>query len=136
MQIKETKNIRKYNSGYEVRDELISGAPLRTKDFVLKRAYDTKTGLFVGDPKFARIIYTCLKIKPEPISLNSTMVRIGFCRREKSWYAWDQNNIRSFKVGDVIDENDILSKVVPVGTEIKTISNARMAAIEYVKLIS
>lgn len=135
-QVKEIKKVRKYVMGYEIRDVLFDGSVFNlTKDVFMRLAYDTKSGLLVGVPNFARIIYSKLKIKPIPLSITSRIVSIGYSFKHRAWYGWMYNYIRGFKIGDIIQENDVMTRFVDPGTKIESKDQARTFAQNYVKMM-
>ena len=104
LNVAEVKKVKKYNVGYEIRDEVIDGSPFGIKNFNIRRVYDTATGLLVGDLKLARILYSRLHIKPYRMTKEQKVARIG--RSRKGTYVWNNQEIRLFKAGDIIMAED------------------------------
>jgi len=127
---------RQYKIGYEVRREIMDGQLCSIDDYVEYNAYDIKTGLYIGTPKLAQLLYTKLRIKPCAISDRSIIASIGYRRFTKMWFGWNSRYIRGFTIGQVIPEGDMMTDVIPIETRIKNRDQSKMLAIEFVKLIS
>lgn len=130
--VKEVLSVKKFNSGMEIRNELINGEPFKSKDFKVRSAYNDQ-GQYIGDPKFARFIYR-LGIKPEFISQKSSVCSVGFNKKQKRWYGWTTRSILSVGVGDKIDEGHVLSCLIPVGTVIENLDDARKLVVKFVQI--
>ena len=130
--VKSVIQSKKYNSGLEIRDELIDGEPLKSKDFKVRCAYNEQ-GQYIGDPKFARFLYR-LGIKPEYASQKSTVCSIGYKKREKRWYGWTDRSAISVGVGDEITEEHPLSCIIPAGTIVESDDDARKLAVKFVQI--
>jgi len=50
MRDRKVLKVRRYKAGYEIREELVSGAQYGCKDFIMKSAY-TPSGDYIGDSK-------------------------------------------------------------------------------------
>ena len=130
--VKEVLRVKKFNSGLEVRDELIDGSPFKSKDFKIRSAYNTD-GQYIGDPKFARFLYR-LGIKPEYASSKSTICSIGFNKKQKRWFGWTNRAMLSVGVGDKITESHPLSCLIPPETVIESLDDARKLVVKFVQI--
>ena len=62
---------------------------------------------------------------------------IGFNPKEQMWYGWSHRAIYGFGIGYVISEDDIANDVnLPVGYEIKSLSECKKLAILFAKSVS
>lgn len=129
---KEVLKVKKFNSGMEIRDEVIDGSPFKTKDFKVRNAYNSE-GQYIGDPKLGRFIYR-LGIKPEFASVKSTICSVGFNKKQKRWFGWTQRGILSVGVGDQITEDHVLSCIVPAGTVVENLDDARKLIVKFVQI--
>ncbi len=130
--VKEVLKSKRFNSGMEIRDELISGEPFKCKDFKVRSAYNDQ-GYYIGDPKFARLLYR-QGIKPERASIKSTICSIGFNKKQKRWYGWTNRSIISVGVGDRIDDSHPLSCIIAPGVVVENLDDARRLVVKFVQI--
>jgi hypothetical protein len=137
--IKETKRVRRYKAGYEVRDELMNGKEFGCPDFVVRAAYTIPAGHYIGDPGMARFLCKKMGIKPI-LNGNANVCSIGFQAEEEKWYGWSHRCICGFGIGDRIFEEDYGDEDTPFvehGSEvIKTLEQAKKAAQRFAEYVS
>ena len=99
-----SKVIRSYKSGYEIREELWK---LDENDpgTIMRQAY-TPTGDYIGDTKFAHRLCSTRGIKPEKADANHCICSIGFCEKEQKWYGWSHRAIFGFGIGSQVKKGD------------------------------
>lgn len=131
---RELISIRKYKAGYEIRYELWEHFST-TKPTPMKSAYTPK-GEYIGSSATAH--YLCVKrnITPTLKTSKSNVCSIGFCSPEQKWYGWSHRAIYGFGVGDVINNDDVVASVFPIGYKIKTIEDAKKVAIAFADGVS
>ena len=104
MIIENSKVVRKYKSGYEIRRELWK-LDENDNGTQMRQAY-TPSGDRIGDTKTAHLICTTKGIRPEKANLDHCVCSIGFCEKEQKWYGWSHRAMLGFEIGDkLFDEN-------------------------------
>jgi hypothetical protein len=113
----------------------IDGSYFNRGDFRSNLTIDRNTGLYIGTLHFASVIYNSLKALPQSINPTSKVASVAYSSYYNTWYGWTTPyNMRSFKIGDIIDEDDVLISEVPIGMEIETVEQARQLSFSYVKI--
>jgi len=101
MEILNSKVVRRYKSGYEIREEdWKSGRSDITK---MRQAY-TPSGDYIGDTKTAHYLCTKRGIRPERANSSHCGCSIGFCEKEQKWYGWSHRAIYGFGIGSTVTE--------------------------------
>jgi hypothetical protein len=104
MDVVEVHSVRRYKSGYEVRDEtrLTHWEDKPVGDsFRMKSAY-THDGHYIGSPIWGHRICTVRGILPELASPGDNVCSIGYCKRERKWYGWSHRAMYGFKPGSKV----------------------------------
>jgi len=104
MDITESKVVRKYKSGYEIREELWSMGS-GDEPTPMRQAY-TPSGDYIGSSKWAYKLCNKYGVKPEKNKSDHTVCSIGFSERDQKWYGWSHRAIYGFKIGDTVKEGD------------------------------
>lgn len=150
MKIENSKIVRKYKAGYEIREETWifdddnDGLSMRT-------AY-TPTGDWIGDSKSAYHLCQIRGIAPEKAHPTHCVCSIGFCEKEQKWYGWSHRAMYGFGIGDIVKEGDCTALSgctedwlqdhpegnlsLPVGFEAKTLEDCRRMAIAFAESVS
>jgi len=131
------------------------------EEVVIKSAYTTPEGHYIGSSRWAHRLIVKHGIKPEPRqppcpSANGGAGRtcsIGFCEQEQKWYGWSHRAICGFGVGDVVTSEDHLCACsgwteeyltkhpeqdisLPVGFEALTLADAKRMAIAFADAVN
>lgn len=143
-------SVRNYKAGYEVRTEKVfhNGDEEST---IMKSAY-TPSGDYIGNSVWAHRLVVQRGIAPEKSSPSHSVCSIGFCERDQKWYGWSHRAIYGFGIGDVAKEGDVVTvsgwtdeyleehpeddRSLPVGFEVKTLDDAKLAAIAFADGVS
>lgn len=104
MIIENSKVIRKYKCGYEVREEVWKYG-VSDEGVAMKTCY-TPNGDWVGDKKRAHFLCHKIGIKPEKIRPEDNVCSIGFCEKEQKWYGWSHRGICGFGIGSTVKIDD------------------------------
>jgi hypothetical protein len=100
--VKEVVRERKYKAGYVIRDEYWDdGSKVDNLTLMKKMAY-TKEGDWIGDSKWAHMLYFKYGIKPEKNKADHCVCSIGFSAKDKKWYGWSHRAICGFGKGSKI----------------------------------
>jgi len=105
MRDRKVLKVRRYKAGYEIREELVSGAQYGCKDFIMKSAY-TPSGDYIGDSKSAYRLCKKMGLALEKISDTHNVCSIGFCEKEQKWYGWSHRAIFGFGIGSKCKKGD------------------------------
>ena len=145
-----SKVIRKYKAGYEIRKELwkIDSSDEGT---IMKQAY-TPNGDYIGNSKIAHMLCAKKGIKPEITKENHCVCSIGFCEKEQKWFGWSHRAIFGFGIGAVAKEGDCVASSgwtpeylkdhpeedlsLPVGFEAKNLDDCKRMAIAFAESVS
>lgn len=109
---REVLSVRRYKVGYEIRTEKVTHAGTTV---VVKSAYVTDSGQYIGDSKWAHRLMTLKGIHPEVRPREGhypgedTGMRccsIGFCKKENKWYGWSHRAIYGFGIGSKVEKGD------------------------------
>lgn len=148
-------NVRHYSAGYEIRTRLIDGSQFGSSDFVMKSAY-TPDGNYIGESRLAYQLCKTRGIKPEPMPKefiagcndgDSGICSIGFSEKEQKWYGWSHRAMYGFGIGYVVKKGSCCASPgvteewlrdhpeddfsLPVGFKVKTLADAKRAAIAF-----
>lgn len=105
MIIENSRVIRRYKSGYEIREEFWKTDP-NDEGHIMRQAY-TPSGDYIGDSKFAHRLCTKRGIKPEKSDPAHCVCSIGFSESEQKWYGWSHRAIYGFGIGSVCEKGHI-----------------------------
>ena len=101
------KSIRKYKTGYLVREEVLDQTKYGVQEpFTMKVAY-TMNGDYIGDPKTAHFLCNKHSIKPQLISPKHKVCSIGFSEKDNKWYGWSHRAIYGFGIGSTVEYGDV-----------------------------
>ena len=114
---KELLSIRKYKTGYEVRAYRYSGEDAAGgPDIVMKSAFTTDGGYYVGNSKWAYRIFQIRglsDVQPsreiEHAEANGGFghtCSVGYSRLEEKWFGWSHRAIYGFGVGSTVKRGD------------------------------
>jgi hypothetical protein len=145
-----SKVIRRYKAGYEIREEVWKIEP-NEPGTTMKTAY-TLSGDWIGEPKLAHWFCAVMGIKPEKAKPEHCVCSIGFCEKEQKWYGWSHRAIYGFGVGDEVKEGDCCASSgwteeylkehpeedlsLPVGFTAKTLDDCKRMAIAFAESVS
>jgi hypothetical protein len=104
MLIESSKTVRRFKTGYEIREELWKMFP-EDEPTLMRQAY-TPTGDYIGDKKVAHMLCTKRGIKPEKSDPKHCVCSIGFCEKEQKWYGWSHRAIYGFGIGGKVKQGD------------------------------
>lgn len=104
----EVINVRRYKVGYEIRTEQLTeeeagGIP---GGMVIKSAYTTDGGHYIGTSRWAHRLMAVRGIKPELAKPDHKTCSIGFCSREQKWYGWSHRAMFGFGIGHMVKKGD------------------------------
>jgi hypothetical protein len=141
---------RRFKAGYVVRHELWAHESTE-EPTPIRAAYNT-AGDYIGDPKEAFRLWSRFGIRPEKANPAHVVCSIGFSERYQKWYGWSHRAIYGYGVGDVIQEgslgatsgwtDDYLAEhpeenlALPVGFVVRTLDDAKRAAIAFAEAVS
>jgi len=149
----EVLKVRRYKAGYEIRTERVT--PGDDEPVIIKQAYTTPEGYYIGSSRWAHRLIVQRSIKPQPRepacpSSNGGRGRtctIGLCEKESKWYGWSHRAIFGFGIGDIVREGDCCASSgwvdeyleehpeedvsLPVGFVAQTLDDAKLMAIAY-----
>lgn len=150
MIVQNSKVVRRYKSGYEVREELWK-TDKKDPGTVMRQAF-TPTGDYIGDTKRAHRLCSVRGIKPEKANSEHCCCSIGFCEKDQKWYGWSHRALYGFGIGDVVEEGDLTAssgytdewikehpecdKSLPIGFEAKTLEDCKRMAIAFADSVS
>lgn len=97
-------------------------------------AFSNADDSFVGDEKFAKKLQD-MGIEPERARKGDRVASVGFCEAENKWYGWSHRAIHGFGIGDHELTLDPFSGDSH-GAEIKTLDEARKAAVKFADSVS
>lgn len=153
-------SVRRYKAGYEIRTEWIPEEEGGGADgLIMKSAYTTPEGYYIGSSRWAHRLIVKRGIKPEPRtppcpSANGGKGRtcsIGFCEQEQKWYGWSHRALYGFGIGDMVSEGDCCAESgwtdeylqehpedtsLPVGFIAKTLDDAKKMACAFAAAVS
>lgn len=136
--IKEILFERRFKAGFMIRHEVISGKPYKSKDVVLKSAYN-ENGDYIGCARDAHFLCVTKGIRPEKRKRTSNVCSIGMSEHDGKWYGWSHRAIYGFQVGSKIKGKGLLpppSKSMPVGFIAKTMADAKRMAERFAESVS
>lgn len=102
---KELLKTRKYQAGYEVRDELWWFGEDESHKVLIKSAY-TPNGDYIGDSKWAYRLCKVRGVKPEKSQPGHSVCLIGFCEERQTWAGWSHRAYHEFGVGSKVKKGD------------------------------
>lgn len=142
-------SVRHYKTGYEVRTEDVTHngmPPVR-----MKSAY-TPSGDYIGNSIWGHRLVTKRGIAPEKSDPDHVVCSIGFCESDQKWYGWSHRAIFGFRIGFVVEKGSACAssgwteehlkehpeddKSLPIGFEVKTLEDARKAAVAFAASVS
>lgn len=142
-------SVRHYKVGYEVRTEDWFHDDMRPTR--MKSAY-SPSGDYIGNSVWGHRLVAKRGIAPEKSSQNHSVCSIGFCERDQKWYGWSHRAIYGFGIGYVVEDDSVCDspgltddylvdhpeadRSLPVGFEVKTLDDAKMAAIAFADGVS
>jgi len=128
---------RCYKVGYQVQLERVTPLEDPEHPVLMKSAYTTPEGHYIGDSKRAHRLMVRRGIKPELASPDHNVCSIGFCEREQRWYGWSHRAIAGFGIGfEVTAESDLLHSEFPVGFKAETLEDAKRLAVAFAESVS
>ena len=139
--------------GDSISSELVDFINVHRGEHVIVKATYTPDGHYIGSSRHAHYLIVKRGIKPELINSQHNVCSIGFCEKEQKWYGWSHRAIFGFEVGSVAKEGDCCTtsgwteeylqqhpeerlKVIPLGFEAKTLSDARIMAVAFAESVS
>jgi hypothetical protein len=103
MTIESSKVVRRFKTGYEIREELWKMFP-DDEPTLTRQAY-TPTGDYIGDKKIAHMLCTKRGIRPQALKPGGVCC-IGFCEKEQKWYGWSHRAMYGFGIGSKVKKGD------------------------------
>lgn len=137
--VKVTKvlSTRTYDAGYEVREEEWQFGTDPKDTTIIKSAYTTPKGDYIGDPKLAHRLIIKRGIMPEKANPADNVCTIGFCEKKQEWYGWSHRAIYGFGVGHKVKKGSTLvGDGYRVGDVVKTFDEAKDMAIAFAESVS
>ena len=149
MIVTNSKVVRKYKAGYEIREEdwdIGDGnkSPMKT-------AY-TLQGEWIGEPKWAYRLCNKRGVAPEKNKKEHCVCSIGWSEKEQKYYGWSHRAVYGFKIGDKVKKGDCCAssgfieeylkdhpeedKSLPVGFVAKTKEDCKKMAIAFAESVS
>ena len=150
MNIASVERVRKYQAGYEIRDEMWAMGD--EPPTLMRRVAYNPTGDFIGMSKFAHRLCKLRGIAPEKSKPEHSVCSIGFSEQEQKWYGWSHRAIFGFGIGHVVEEGSCTAESgwtdewlkdhpeddtrVPVGFEAKNLDDCRRLAVAFAESVS
>ena len=134
--------VRKEDFEYIIRDEIIKDP--EGNPFKMTNCYSLHSGCYIGDTKDAVFLCETERLKKlQPAREGGTACNIGFDQMRGKWYGWSHRAVCAFGIGDMIFDEDYKgpdgddTPFIKHGTEeIKTMAEARQAAINFARYVS
>jgi len=115
---------------YIYRKELISPSYPPGKPFEVKRCYARNNGVYIGEPRMARLLVDKYGITEfYKAHEKDTIVSIGFSERDQKWYGWSHRAISGFGVGTVVQTRNGNKKLI-------SLTDAKNRAKQFAKSVS